>query len=318
MEAWQSDLVNGINSVKGVDNSAPSFPGAVFSVTSRGEVVVFDPKAALAEESASTAVKKMDGQFSQEISVRGHEPPVIRTLDNGFGAGSLLAMSLTIQGDRFSINLQIGRPAMDSDVALHFNPRIDDNKTILNSKQNGAWAVEEKQPLCIMKPDGDAFKAFNLGHTVQIVIKSEANFYQVIVNGIPYCRFHHRIKPEEVTHFRISGSVEPKGVTYHSKSLIIPPSQMYWRTLGGGHFLQVESTPAGVTWGLGYDGRPWVYTGATGGAHFKGSSGKFGINTMEDSKFFYVYENQRWNPLTGFTSTGLPTDRYSWSDRSGR
>ena len=69
---------------------------------------------------------------------------------------------------------------------------------------------------------------------------------------------------------------------------------------------------------------------------------------MEDARYFYVYENQRWNPLTGFTSHGLPTDRYkrfwlvkleriniilkfisfnriltihfrySWSDRSGR
>ena len=29
-------------------------------------------------------------------------------------------------------------------------------------------------------------------------------------------------------------------------------------------------------------------------------------------------ENQRWNPLTGFTSKGLPTDRHCWSDRSGR
>ena len=30
---------------------------------------------------------------------------------------------------------------------------------------------------------------------------------------------------------------------------------------------------------------------------------------MEDARYFYVYENQRWNPLTGFTSHGLPTDR---------
>ena len=39
---------------------------------------------------------------------------------------------------------------------------------------------------------------------------------------------------------------------------------------------------------------------------------------MEDYKYFYVYENQRWNPLTGFTMHGLPTDRYSWSDRTGK
>ena len=112
----------------------------------------------------------------------------------------------------------------------------------------------------------------------------------------------------------------------------MPPTQMYWRTLGGGHLLSVETCPAGVTWGLGYDGKPWVYTGGWGGAHFKGvASSKFGINQvhnnsmsldsildfallffqLEDTKYFYVYENQRWNPLTGFTDKGLlPTDRY--------
>ena len=42
----------------------------------------------------------------------------------------------------------------------------------------------------------------------------------------------------------------------------------------------------------------------------KGDSTKFGIHPMEDARYFYVYENQRWNPLTGFTSHGLPTDRF--------
>ena len=87
--------------------------------------------------------------------------------------------------------------------------------------------------------------------------------------------------PENVTHFRISGEAEIKSVSYHSKTVIVPPTQMYWRTLGGGHLLCVETCSAGVTWGLGYDGKPWVYTGGWGGAHFKGvASSKFGINQV--------------------------------------
>jgi tectonin beta-propeller repeat-containing protein 1 len=60
---------------------------------------------------------------------------------------------------------------------------------------------------------------------------------------------------------------------------------------------------------------------------------------MTDSMSFYCYENQRWNPLTGFAakgyyemkkkitaflnfwvicSSGLPTDRYMWSDETGK
>ena len=34
---------------------------------------------------------------------------------------------------------------------------------------------------------------------------------------------------------------------------------------------KVESCGAGVTWGLGYDGRVWLHTGGYGGGLFKGS-----------------------------------------------
>lgn len=43
-----------------------------------------------------------------------------------------------------------------------------------------------------------------------------------------------------------------------------------------------------------------------------------GINPMMDTHNYFVYENQRWNPVTGYTSHGLPTDRYMWSDVTGR
>ncbi len=67
------------------------------------------------------------------------------------------------------------------------------------------------------------------------------------------------------------------------------------------------------------------------------------IYTQTDVKSVYIYENQRWNPVTGysnrliqsmmfviqkcscmltavphcFSSRGLPTDRYMWSNASG-
>lgn len=39
---------------------------------------------------------------------------------------------------------------------------------------------------------------------------------------------------------------------------------------------------------------------------------------MSDVRHMYVWENQRWNPVTGFTYRGLPTDRHTWSDQTGR
>ena len=83
---------------------------------------------------------------------------------------------------------------------------------------------------------------------------------------------------------------------------------MYWRVLGGGHMLQVEPCSVNhqqIMWGLGYDWRVWIYSGGWGGAHFKNvdSSSSDLLEPVEDSKYYYVYENQRWNPLTGTTIT---------------
>ncbi len=90
-EAWHADVVAGMNSVRGV-KGAPS-AGSLFSVTSQGEVVVFDP--IVAEESGlEPEVKKLDGQFSQDIPVEGMDMPVVAPLENGFVAGSVISMTL--------------------------------------------------------------------------------------------------------------------------------------------------------------------------------------------------------------------------------
>ena len=68
----------------------------------------------------------------------------------------------------------------------------------------------------------------------------------------------------------------------------------------------------GVVWGISYDSTAWCYTGGWGGAHFKShqtSQNLHSVNPMSDQKYFYIYENQRWNPVSGYSSSGLPTDR---------
>lgn len=41
------------------------------------------------------------------------------------------------------------------------------------------------------------------------------------------------------------------------------------------------------------------------------------MHQQTDVRSVHVYENQRWNPMTGYTDKGLPTDRPMWSDESG-
>ncbi|XP_033840451.1 tectonin beta-propeller repeat-containing protein 1 [Periophthalmus magnuspinnatus] len=96
-----------------------------------------------------------------------------------------------------------------------------------------------------------------------------------------------------------------------------PCDQMFWRQVGG-HLRTVECNSVGIVWGIGYDHTAWAYTGGYGGGFLQGlASSTDNIYTQTDVKSVFIYENQRWNPVTGYTSRGLPTDRYMWSDASG-
>ncbi|CAG2179226.1 unnamed protein product, partial [Oppiella nova] len=70
----------------------------------------------------------------------------------------------------------------------------------------------------------------------------------------------------------------------------------------------------GVVWALSYDHVLFVHNNGSGGGVYKDITGvNSNCNPMSDTMSFYCYENQRWNPLSG-----LPTDRYMWSDETGK
>eukprot|EP00064_Thunnus_orientalis_P003678 superscaffoldBa00000311_g3689 len=81
-----------------------------------------------------------------------------------------------------------------------------------------------------------------------------------------------------------------------------PCNQMFWRQVGG-HLRTVDCNSVGIVWGIGYDHTAWVYTGGYGGGFFQGlASSTDNIYTQTDVKSVYIYENQRWNPVTGYTN----------------
>ncbi|OWA50709.1 Tectonin beta-propeller repeat-containing protein 1 [Hypsibius exemplaris] len=83
-----------------------------------------------------------------------------------------------------------------------------------------------------------------------------------------------------------------------------------WLTLAG-HFQTIESA-SGITWALGHDNSVWVWVGC-----YEGKSGTE-RRVQTDTRTVELYENQRWNPVGGFSSSLLPSDRYAWSDDAGR
>ena len=87
--------MNSVRSITGPPSSA-----SMFSVTSLGEVLVFDPKVA-EDGGCDSEAKKCDGQYSQEIPLEGKKTtmPIAHLLENGFVAGCVIAFSLRMAED---------------------------------------------------------------------------------------------------------------------------------------------------------------------------------------------------------------------------
>lgn len=138
------------------------------------------------------------------------------------------------------------------------------------------------------------------------------------MNDIHFADYKYRTDPEAVTCLYVSGRVKLFDIIYRCPTMIISIQQMFWRQIGG-HIKRVFSCSADIVWGISCDNTAWVYNGGWGGIFLKGLEGGSGkINTMTDTHTYYVYENQRWNPISGFTTKSLPTDRHMWSDVTGR
>ncbi|XP_033340443.1 tectonin beta-propeller repeat-containing peroxin 23 isoform X2 [Megalopta genalis] len=308
MEDW----LNHLTSVSCQMNNVYGRPGpnSIWTTTALGDVYVYDPTAA--EEN-----QLLNDGYVQELDVAGKELPFECILQNGFGSGSSLKVTVCIHddADRLSFNLVCytttslkQKNMMDThDVALHFNPRLKENAIIRNTYQSGQWGDEERNGNSPLKAGSD----------FMLEIVCDARGYRILIDDKEFTFYNHRIAPQSITHLRIKGLMTLCSVLYKSPSVIIEPMSLFWRQMGG-HLKKVETCSVGVTWGIGYDSTSWVYTGGWGGLVVKGLDSNTGINSMVDTHNYYVYENQRWNPVTGYTSHGLPTDRYMWSDATGR
>lgn len=84
----------------------------------------------------------------------------------------------------------------------------------------------------------------------------------------------------------------------YNLKVIIQLRDMFWRQIGG-HFRKIISSRCGIVWAISYDNTAYYYTNGWGGAFLKGLNSGGEINAMTDTQNYFIYENQRWNPLTG-------------------
>ena len=90
-------------------------------------------------------------------------------------------------------------------------------KNYKNSYSGLVCLVISHQVLEFYMP-GILHKTYYLDFDVLIIFS-----FQVSVNGTLFIKFKHRMRPEEITHLRLYGDIEPQKLEYRSKSIIIPP-----------------------------------------------------------------------------------------------
>ncbi|XP_050309364.1 tectonin beta-propeller repeat-containing protein isoform X2 [Anthonomus grandis grandis] len=308
LEEWQTHLTTTCGKLR--DAQGKPSDESIWAVTNLGDIFVWDPT-----QLESNQLRE-DDFYVQKFDLSGKECPIKVNLHVGCIPGTILTLTGCVgdEAERLGFNLEVPVSYKSrhkaftelENVCLHINPRFSEEVVVRNSMTDGKWDKEEKEGQI----------PFVRGQEFKLQIESTEDAFCLIVNDKKFTSFRHRIAPHSASILHLWGKMQPFKLIIKSPTIIVDPLELYWRQMGG-HLRRVESCNAGVTWGIGYDHTAWVYTGGWGGG-FLGTLDTSNVHPMTDSQDYRVYENQRWNPVTGYTASGLPTDRHMWSDASGK
>lgn len=310
LEDWLSHLTSvccQLNDVYGKPSN-----NSIWATTTFGEVFVFDPTQ-LKESQYNTETK----MYLKEADVSATETPYLVKLDCGMPIGSSVKITGCVYDDADQIRFDLQahttvrlRHKSESfrNVPLHINPRFHEKCIVLNSMEMSNWETEIR----------DSRMVFSPGHEFELILRAEPEGFRIFVKGKDYILFKYRnCRPESICSLFCSGRVKLFKIIYETSSVIVPLPDIFWRQMGG-HLKKIETCNVGITWGIGFDNCLWLYTGGWGG-FLKGlETSTSGINSMSATHNYYIYENQRWNPISGFSTASLPTDRHLWSDVTGK
>ncbi|GLV33085.1 galectin [Carabus blaptoides fortunei] len=99
---------------------------------------------------------------------------------------------------RFSINFTCGKSSQ-SDIAFHFNPRLEQKYTVRNARLNGYWGAEET--VSCHRCDLPRETQFTLAFFIS------PREFMVAVNGIHFCTFIYRVPLDKVKFVEAHGDV---------------------------------------------------------------------------------------------------------------
>ncbi|XP_035239585.1 uncharacterized protein LOC118208806 isoform X1 [Anguilla anguilla] len=145
--------------------------------------------------------------------------PFVGPITRGLKVGTALFFQGTVHRNikRFHINLRCGQLRC-SDIALHFNPRFGASDVVVFNNFRHGWKNEERV----------AKMPFTKGESFETIIAVTSEGFQVIVNGVLFYLFKHRIPVERVRALEIGGGVSIQAVR------IVRTNTPYIRPISGG------------------------------------------------------------------------------------
>ncbi|XP_053545017.1 galectin-2 [Bombina bombina] len=117
-------------------------------------------------------------------------------------SGDSLKIKGKLPGDAKKFSMNIGRNA--SDVALHFNPRLNENTIVCNSKRSNNWESEQRS-------DHQCFKA---GTEVKFSIKFEGDKFNVKLPDGHEISFPNRHGYDKLTYLSVNGDFKVTSFKY--------------------------------------------------------------------------------------------------------
>ncbi|XP_058819606.1 32 kDa beta-galactoside-binding lectin-like [Topomyia yanbarensis] len=129
---------------------------------------------------------------------------IVYTLENitevSAGLSFVISGSILLTCERFSINFML----KNSDLALHFNPRLPQNYIVRNCRIKGVWGKEEvASPLSFNLHRGQKFK-------IQILVSDKE--FLICVNGRHFNAFKHRLPYKKICALEVKGDVKDVAV----------------------------------------------------------------------------------------------------------